>query len=182
MGGNMDIPEGENVSGSREKEVQDPPDAGGIAEEPQVPTGPFPHADPLPGHVEREKGGAEFLEVPVVESINDEGIRLGSKVVGPEVVRGFKSGSGERRNRTYRRGVLGLKSTKAQTQSKGNKEISPDAIRPKKRSRNYEKVEEPGFGFVGFTSRTQTQLDLNRRAQSSETLAADSLSLSGEPL
>ncbi|KAJ0500425.1 hypothetical protein HanRHA438_Chr11g0487901 [Helianthus annuus] len=176
MGGNMDIPEGENVSGSREKEVQVSPDAGGIAEQSQVPIGPFPHNDPLPGHVEREKGGADFLEVPVVEPINVEGIRLGSKVVGPEVARGFKSGSGERRNRTYRRGVLGLKSTKAQTQSKGNKEISPDAIRPKKRSRNYEKVEEPGFGFVGFTSRSQSQLDLNRRAQSSETLAADSLS------
>ncbi|KAM0017660.1 hypothetical protein Hdeb2414_s0027g00690551 [Helianthus debilis subsp. tardiflorus] len=163
-------------SGTGEKEENQPSDAGGEAEEPQAPNVTFPHVDLSPGHVEREKGGAENVQGPVVESFNVEGIRLGSKVVGPEVVMGFKCGSGGRCNRTKRRGVLGLKSTKAQSQSKGNKERSPDDVRPKKRSRNFEKDDEPGFGFVGFTSRTHTQLDLNIRAQSSETLAADSLS------
>ncbi|KAF5769330.1 hypothetical protein HanRHA438_Chr14g0657581 [Helianthus annuus] len=167
------------VSGTGEKEENQASDAGGEAEEPHAPNGTSPHVDMSPGHVEREKGGAEYVEGTVVDSVNVEGIRFGSKVVGPEAVLGFKCGSGERCNRTKRRGILGPKTTKAQSQSKGNKDRTPDDVRPKKRSRNFEKDDEPGFGFVGFTSRSHSQLDLNTRAQSSETLAADSLSLKG---
>ncbi|MFS8030183.1 hypothetical protein Hanom_Chr17g01531101 [Helianthus anomalus] len=148
------------VSGNGEKELTKESGAGGEAEEPHAPNGSSPHVDLSSGHVEREKGGADF--------VNLEGNCFVSKGVGPDAVVGFNCGSGERCKRMKRRGNLGPKSTKAQPQSKGDKEKSPEDARPKKRSRSSEKEDEPGFGFVGFTSRLPSQLDLNTRAQSSE--------------
>ncbi|KAJ0754284.1 putative RNA-directed DNA polymerase [Helianthus annuus] len=164
------------VSGNGEMEATNVSGAGGEAEEPHAPNGSSPHVDLSPGNVEREKGGADHVEGTVVESVNLEGDCLVSKVVGPEVVMGFKGGSGQKCKRIKRRGNLGSKFAKAQPQSKGNKDKSPDDTRPKKRSRNCENEDEPGFGFIGFTSRLPSQLDLNSRAHSTETLAADSLS------
>ncbi|MFS7960495.1 hypothetical protein Hanom_Chr08g00703801 [Helianthus anomalus] len=108
-------------------------------------------------------------------SPNVEGCCLGLAEVGSEKLGGFKIGSGNRSRKTFRRSLLGSFSVKAQNRSTGNKVASPGEIRPKKRSRSSGKDEEPGFGFVDFASRSNIPLDLNIRAQSSGTLAEDSL-------
>ncbi|KAM0013490.1 putative RNA recognition motif domain, nucleotide-binding alpha-beta plait domain superfamily [Helianthus debilis subsp. tardiflorus] len=102
------------------------------------------------------------------------GPHLKSAGVGPEVAGVFNSGSGEKVGRPRRRHKLGYRAPRSQAQSLN---ISPPVdSRPKKRSRALVDNEAPGFGFVGFTSRlNRTPLDLNSQAQSSDTLADDSL-------
>ncbi|MFS8033667.1 hypothetical protein Hanom_Chr17g01572271 [Helianthus anomalus] len=101
----------------------------------------------------------------------DLGCRLSSKVVGPDLVGGFKSGAGENVGRPKRRINLGHRGLKAQTHSPRNS--SPEVLRPKKRTRNSVDNDIPGFGFVGFTANLQNPIDLNSSAQSSEAQVGD---------
>ncbi|MFS7907344.1 hypothetical protein Hanom_Chr01g00070181 [Helianthus anomalus] len=94
---------------------------------------------------------------------------------GPQVPGIFKSGSGEKVGRPRRRCALGQRSSVP----KAHRVVinSPGEVRPKKRSRGLTEEEVPGFGFVGFTSRSGTPLDLNSLAPSSESSANVSMHL-----
>ncbi|MFS7950306.1 hypothetical protein Hanom_Chr07g00581711 [Helianthus anomalus] len=83
--------------------------AEGGAKESRGVNDPPPHADPFPMHVERESDGGYVVEEVDKESGNVEGNWLGSKEVGPEVVNGFKCGSGIEAAGP-RKGLMGVKS------------------------------------------------------------------------
>ncbi|KAJ0582905.1 putative RNA-directed DNA polymerase [Helianthus annuus] len=117
-------------------------------------------------HEVRENDGG-----PVAKEVNIASV----KKVGPEEVVRFKCGSGERKDRPYRRPGLGQINRKTHNQSKGISDGSPSEVRPKKRSRKTVEDSEYGFGFVGFTNKSNRALDLNSRATSDETLAEDSI-------
>ncbi|KAJ0930452.1 hypothetical protein HanPSC8_Chr04g0149481 [Helianthus annuus] len=119
-----------------------------------------------PRRVEREKVAADFFENVENSSGNDVPSRLGSSLVGPGGNGGFEVGTGGNKRGPIRRRMMGQYFTKAQ--SSGPKEDAPVVERPKKRPRSSEKEEEPGFGFVGFTSSPRVHLDLNVCAQNKD--------------
>ncbi|KAM0058223.1 putative RNA recognition motif domain, nucleotide-binding alpha-beta plait domain superfamily [Helianthus debilis subsp. tardiflorus] len=125
-----------------------------------------PHVASFPMHEAREGGGGHDFEVRIPIQAN-----LGSsREVGPEEFNGFKCGSGEASGRPNRRPSVDAKTRKAQSRSMGKSVGSPTKVRPKKRPRNNLGETEPGFGFVGFTDKLNSGLDLNSRARSSESL------------
>ncbi|KAJ0921315.1 hypothetical protein HanPSC8_Chr05g0190041 [Helianthus annuus] len=124
------------ASGTGEKEVGQPSGSGGANEESPIFKDPPFQANHSLMHVEREKSGADFYEDLENVSPNAEGCRLGSAVVGPEKLGGFKVGTGNKSRKTFRRNVLGSCVVKAQNRSSGKKADSSGEVRPKKRSRS----------------------------------------------
>ncbi|MFS8022752.1 hypothetical protein Hanom_Chr16g01443191 [Helianthus anomalus] len=124
------------------------------------------HAVPSPVHGEMASRDVFNAEERENGACGVLGCRLSSKVVGPDLVGGFKSGAGEDVGRPKRRSNLGQKGSKAQTQPLSNS--SPEGLRPRKRTRNSVEDDVPGFGFVGFTANLKNNIDLNTSAQTSE--------------
>ncbi|MFS7915879.1 hypothetical protein Hanom_Chr02g00170541 [Helianthus anomalus] len=127
---------------------------------------PKSHADPSPLHGENAISTDNLAQERENCRFGVQGFHLGSKVVGPEVVGGFNSGSGEKVGRPRRRVMVGQRSLRTQVHSSSNKSVEDS--RPKKRSRCSVEDVAPGFGFVGFTSNLGNPLDLNTRAPSAE--------------
>ncbi|MFS7902166.1 hypothetical protein Hanom_Chr01g00008051 [Helianthus anomalus] len=123
-----------------------------------------------PSHEERKKVAADGLENNEVRSNHDEVGCLGSSLVGPGGNGGFEIGSGGNVKWANRRKVLGQSFSKAQSKPRTSS-VSPGLVRPKKRSRCFDKEEEPGFGFVGFVPSPTAELDLNVCAQGSDAQA-----------
>ncbi|KAF5773617.1 putative RNA-directed DNA polymerase [Helianthus annuus] len=136
------------------------------AEESPINVGAGSHSCMSPRYEEREKVAADFFENVENLSGNDVPSRLGPSLVGPGGNGGFEVGVGGNKRGPIRRRMLGQNSTKAQ--SSGPKEAASVVERPKKRPRSLEKEEEPGFGFVGFTSSPRVHLDLNVSAQAKD--------------
>ncbi|MFS8002859.1 hypothetical protein Hanom_Chr13g01207041 [Helianthus anomalus] len=119
-----------------------------------------------PRRVDREKVATDFFENVEISSGNHVPSRLGPSSVGLGGNGEFEVGIGGNKSGPTRRRTLGHKFTKAQ--SSGPKEAAPGVERPKKRPRSSDREEEPGFGFVGFTSSPRVQLDLNVCAQAKD--------------
>ncbi|KAJ0501657.1 hypothetical protein HanHA300_Chr11g0403261 [Helianthus annuus] len=165
---------------SDEEEEEVPQASVGVGEAEQAPVGKVssPHAVGSKVHGENEGVVGDNYEERDSRPSDILGCQLKSAGVGPKVIGIFKSGSGEKVGRPRRRHTLGIRASRSASQS-GNIN-SPVETRPKKRSRAFEEVEAHGFGFVGFTSRSNhTPLDLNSQAQSSDTLVDDSQPLGG---
>ncbi|MFS7932664.1 hypothetical protein Hanom_Chr04g00370631 [Helianthus anomalus] len=128
-------------------------DCGGGVEGSVGGDGSNPHDILSPVHADREKvgGNDDVGSVPAV----GETSCLASKTVGPEVVGSFLGGSGGSRSKPSRRRRMGHVSKKAQSASQQELTGSPVVERPSKRPREAVHVEEPGFGFVGFTDRAR---------------------------
>ncbi|MFS7941897.1 hypothetical protein Hanom_Chr06g00481741 [Helianthus anomalus] len=149
------------ASGTGNKEEGQSSGFGGANEEPPIFKIPPSQANQSPMHVEREKSGTVFYEDLGNVCPNDDGCRLGSAMVGHEKSGGFKVGPGNKSRKNFRRSVLGSCAVKAHNRSSGKKVDLSGEVRPKKRPRSSGKDEEPGFGFVDFTSRSNIPLDLN---------------------
>ncbi|MFS7961087.1 hypothetical protein Hanom_Chr08g00710641 [Helianthus anomalus] len=120
---------------------------GVLAEESPLHDGAIPQTFNPPRRVEREKAAADPFDNVEVTSGNDGDSRLGSSLVGPGGNGGFEVGTSGNNRRPNRRRKRGQNSTKAH--SSGSKEAALGAVRPKKRPRNSDKDEEPGFGSSG---------------------------------
>ncbi|KAJ0429078.1 hypothetical protein HanHA300_Chr17g0653281 [Helianthus annuus] len=144
----------------------------GVAEKSPGGEVPSSHADTSKVHGEKGCNATNTNEEREFMPFVIQGCQLKSVGVGPEVAGVFKSGSGEKVGRPRRRYALGQRSSKSQAHLLVNN--SSVAVRPKKRSRGLVEDDVPGFGFVGFTSRLGTPLDLNSLAPSSESSADDS--------
>ncbi|KAF5762238.1 hypothetical protein HanXRQr2_Chr16g0774401 [Helianthus annuus] len=118
------------------------------------------HAMEIPMHGESEKDGASEKEVGGRKTVELEGNPKVVDSVGPGFGNFFNPCAslgfnccGGSSNRTNRRPSLGSKTRRAKAQ--GSKEASPVDLRPKKRPRGSCENTDEGFGFVGFTSRSQ---------------------------
>ncbi|KAM0008290.1 hypothetical protein Hdeb2414_s0116g00801421 [Helianthus debilis subsp. tardiflorus] len=138
----------------------------GTSEKSPVGEVPSSHADSPKVHGEIGYVAANINEERKSMPFVIKGCQQKSVGGGPEVPGFFKSGSGEKVGRPRRRCALGQRSSVPKAQRVVNN--SPGEVRPKKRSRGLAEEEVPGFGFVGFTSRLDTPLDLNSIAPSSE--------------
>ncbi|MFS7942906.1 hypothetical protein Hanom_Chr06g00493921 [Helianthus anomalus] len=156
------------------------------------------HACMSPVHLDRD-------DVGVVKEVGSDPVQMDNsgtrpKVVGPEEVCNFRCGSGESKKKPSRRRRSGLVSKKAQSSSfHGKEDLSGDA-RPKKRPRESASEELPGFGFVGFTDRLQSEglgtegeesegpvdvgeevrIDLNVRATAEGSFSGNSMGSAGQ--
>ncbi|KAF5814379.1 putative RNA recognition motif domain, nucleotide-binding alpha-beta plait domain superfamily [Helianthus annuus] len=140
--------------------------------------GANPHNILSPVHADREKVGGND-EVGSVPAAGVSSCPV-SKDVGPEAVGNFLCGAGGSRSKPTRRRRMGHVLKKAQSASQQELASSPVVERPSKRPRETFHVEEPGFGFVGFTDRArniqsmevpveeggEVRIDLNVRANS----------------
>ncbi|KAJ0451857.1 hypothetical protein HanRHA438_Chr15g0714711 [Helianthus annuus] len=141
------------------------------------------------GGIPRSAGGSHAVPLPPEEDCLNGGPVFGNS----SVKFNFLLGSGDKGSKAQRKAALGP------LRNKGRPApivvSSPGDQRPRKRCRNEEKDIEPGFGFVGFTSRSQRssgsgnfhpdcgdgELDLNVRV-ASEDHGQHELSASDDPV
>ncbi|KAJ0639873.1 putative RNA recognition motif domain, nucleotide-binding alpha-beta plait domain superfamily [Helianthus annuus] len=144
---------GMEVSGGGEfQEDQGSASKGGTEKSPGV-LDPNPHADQLPVHGEKNACDVHINEEREENLLSGQESPLSFKKGGPDFCGNFTSGSGESVGRPKRRIILGLRGVRSKANSPGNR--SPEERRPNKRTRSLMEDDNPGFGFVGFTSKLE---------------------------